>query len=257
MRLLLFIIAFLLIPFALIFEQDIYRYFYNKKNCDGRRTKRFANYGVPVPKGYGVYGLDVSHYSCVIDWDTVTKMNAEGVRMRFAFVRATRGRNFRDYLFDYNWKEAKKAGILRGAYHFYIANEDPATQAKNFLKTVKIEIGDLPPVLDIEDGDGTISDEQLLRGIKTWLIAVEHVTKVRPIIYCNLTYYQRFVVNHFDTYPIWVARYDVPKVALPTGRPWQFWQFSKSGRVNGITEKIDLNAFNGTYEQLKALTKSK
>ncbi len=250
-----FIIAFLLIPLVFIFEQDIYRYFYYKNNCDSKRTKRFANYGVPVPKGFGVYGLDVSHYSCVIDWEAVSKMNVEGVKMRFAFIRATRGRNFRDYLFDANWSAVKNAGLLRGAYHFYIANEDPATQAHNFLKTVKIEAGDLPPVLDIEDGDGTVSDEQLLKGIKIWLTAVEHTTKVKPIIYCNLTYYQRFVAGRFDDYPIWVARYDVPKVALPTGKIWQFWQFSKSGRVNGISEKIDLNAFNGTYEQLKNFTK--
>lgn len=182
-------------------------------------------------------------------------MNVNGVNMKFAFIRATRGRTSKDFLFSYNWEEAKNAGLLRGAYHYYIANEDADMQAQNFLRMFDLKAGDLPPVLDIEDGDGTVADETILKGLKTWLLTVEYVTNIRPIIYCNLSYYRRFIAGKFDDYPIWIARYDAPKVALPTGKAWHFWQFSRAARVSGISEKIDLNVFSGSYEQLLAMTK--
>ena len=39
---------------------------------------------------------------------------------------------------------------LRGAYHFYIPGTDALKQADFFIRTVKLDSGDLPPVLDVE-----------------------------------------------------------------------------------------------------------
>ena len=56
-------------------------------------------------------------------------------------------------------------------------------------------------------------------------------------------------------YPIWVAHYTTkPKPAVPPGwQNWTFWQFSETGKVTGITTPVDLDRFNGTLDQLRAL----
>ena len=58
--------------------------------------------------------------------------------------------NHKDTKFDYNWKQAEKQNLLRGAYHYYRPNENSTEQANFFIKTVKLGKGDLPPILDIE-----------------------------------------------------------------------------------------------------------
>ena len=44
----------------------------------------------------------------------------------------------------------KKKSFLRGAYHYFRPNENSTLQAQNFIKNVKLQPGDLPPILDIE-----------------------------------------------------------------------------------------------------------
>ena len=55
---------------------------------------------------------------------------------------------------DIRYKEnqigSKKQGFIRGYYHYYDPNENSTKQAHNFIETVKLEVGDLPPILDID-----------------------------------------------------------------------------------------------------------
>ncbi len=65
-------------------------------------------------------GIDVSHYSGTVDW---TKVKEGGYV--FAFAKATEGMDDNDPMFAAHWPAMKKAGILRGAYHFYVTEDDP------------------------------------------------------------------------------------------------------------------------------------
>jgi GH25 family lysozyme M1 (1,4-beta-N-acetylmuramidase) len=59
----------------------------------------------------------------------------------------------------------------------------------------------------------------------------------------------------FENYPLWLAEYrqnETPQLPLNWKR-WTFWQYSQNGRVAGINGSVDLNQFNGTAEQLRAL----
>ena len=257
---LLWFIALMMIPFVYVLQNRINAFYYNKAECAEPRKREWRSYNIPISPGYAAHGLDVSHYQCKIDWDKVQKMNENGVRVNFVFMRATRGIDMLDYQFDNNWKGAKSAAILRGAYHFYFFNKNPAQQANYFLKNVKIEKGDLPPVLDIEFDESTddklLSKDDILRGIATWLIIVERETGLKPIIYTNLDYYKRYISGKFPDYKIWIANYNNPRgVKLPDGKQWSFWQISTQVRCNGISEPADFNVFSGTKSELTALLK--
>ncbi|VXC08905.1 MULTISPECIES: glycoside hydrolase family 25 protein [Chryseobacterium] len=200
------------------------------------------------------YGFDISHYQNKEDikWDSLSIGN-KTIPLEFVVMRATMGNRNADKNFDEFWSSAKEHNLIRGAYHFYRADEDPVIQANNFLDNVKLESGDLPPVLDIEKIPKSKSKEKLIEDLKIWCKIVEETYGEKPIIYTYYHYYKDFLRSEFDGYPIWLANYnDVPEPS-PEDH-WDFWQFTENGIVYGINSKIDLNIYNGGVWSLKSLT---
>jgi lysozyme len=210
------------------------------------RKARFTHYpefGISIPEDYSIHGIDVSKYQQVIAWEEVHAMNVRNVSLGFAYIKATEGISNADPQFRRNWKKAREAGILRGAYHFFIGSRDGKMQAENFINRVQVEPGDLPPVLDIEQMNGATSIELRKEALK-FLATVEEYYGVRPVIYTNVDFYNRVLGSEFDGYPLWVAHYyqaRQPRIK----RGWVLWQHSAEGRVNGIISPVDFNVFNG------------
>ena len=205
--------------------------------------KHYTEFGIDIPVNYRIHGIDVSRYQQHISWDDVRQMQVKNVKIGFAFIKATEGTDRVDNNFRRNWFNAQQAGITRGAYHFFTASRSGKAQAENFLQMVKLQKGDLPPVLDIEQMNGTsVSDMQ--QRVADWLLLVEKKCRVKPIIYTNADFYKTFLAGRFDEYPLWVAHYlvkDKPRVQ----RSWSFWQHNESGHVDGIDSFVDFNVFNG------------
>jgi len=200
------------------------------------------------------YGFDVSHYQNKEDirWDSLTIGN-KTIPLEFVVMRATMGNRNADKHFAEFWAQAKKQEMIRGAYHFYRADEDPVIQANNFLENVKLESGDLPPILDIEKIPKRKTNKKLIEDLKIWCRIVEETYGEKPIIYTYYYYYKDFLKGEFDDYPLWLANYnDVPAPA-PEGH-WDFWQFTENGIVHGINTKVDLDIYNGSSWSLKSLT---
>jgi lysozyme len=200
------------------------------------------------------FGMDLSHYQRREDikWDSLSIGNG-AIPIEFVVLRATMGDRSADKRFDEFWKLSKKHNLVRGAYHFYRADEDPVMQANNFLANVKLESGDLPPVLDIEKIPKKKSTKELVEDLKIWCKIVEETYGEKPIIYTYYHYYKDFLKDEFDGYPIWLANYnDVPQPSPDAD--WKIWQFTEKGIVKGINTKVDLNVFNGNSWSLHRLT---
>lgn len=204
---------------------------------------RYNAFGIEIPTGYMIHGIDVSHHQDVINWGEVRKMNIKGLTLDFAFIKATEGLTNVDRLFKRNWFRAREEGIPRGAYHFFISTKSGRKQAENFIAQVTMEPGDLPPVLDVEQLYG-VKPKDLRPRVKEWLTVIEAYYKVKPIIYTNVDFYEKYLGKEFDEYPLWVAHYLQPNKPR-IQRDWLFWQHSETGKVNGIKEKVDFNVFNG------------
>lgn len=212
---------------------------------------RYPEFGIPIPNEYEIHGIDVSRYQQTISWDRVKDMNVHDIKLQFAFIKATEGVSNMDPYFKRNFKKSKQAGMVRGAYHFFIATKDGKLQAQNFIKNVDLESGDLPPVLDIEQAY-SVRPAQLRKEIKAWLEVVENHYHVRPVIYTYLDFYDKNLKGYFDDYPLWVAHYLQPHQPR-INRNWTFWQHNEKGHVNGILSKVDFNVFNGDSLSFKAL----
>ena len=238
------ILLIILVSFAL--ATYLFNRFYNRPSF-----VHYAAFGIDMPTRYNIHGIDVSRYQKTIGWKLIKEMEVENIRIGFAFMKATEGVSGIDGQFRRNWIQAKKADLPRGAYHFFIASKSGKAQAENFIENVKLQKGDLPPVLDIEQVNGA-SVTDLQQRVADWLLVVEKKYNVKPIIYTNADFYETFLAGRFDDYPLWVAHYlvkDKPRIK----RKWHFWQHSEKGRANGIDAFVDFNVFNGDSADFKKL----
>jgi lysozyme len=210
-------------------------------------------FGIIIPKGYSVHGIDVSKHQGNIDWKRVSLMKNNGVRITFAFIKATEGVSRQDDKFKLNWEQSAQNGLMRGAYHFYYPSRNADKQAENFIEMVKLTKGDLPPVVDIEYSNGK-SAKKICEGLKLFLVRLEKHYSVKPIIYTNIHFYNSNLKGNFDNYPLWIAGYfDHDRFYNEFITPWHFWQHSESGKVDGIRGKVDFNVFNGSLDDFKKL----
>jgi lysozyme len=201
-----------------------------------------------VPSPSSTLGIDVSHYQGHVDWQAVQENG-----IAFAFVKATEGRTWVDDFFAQNWKEMKRVGILRGAYHFFLPDRDATEQANHFLQTVRLETGDLPPVLDLEVDRG-VKPADILQGAKAWLNRVEQAIQRQPMVYTYPSFWKDTLGNPTDLadYPLWIAHYTTqPQPIVPGGwSDYTFWQHTEKGMVAGVRGACDRDRFNGSTQDL-------
>ena len=227
----------------------------NSEGIKVTSSPSYPSFGVDLPSDYEIHGIDVSRHQRNIDWEAVSKMRHKDVSITFAFIKASEGKSIADDYFKENWKEAKKHGLLRGAYHFYRPHLPAEIQAELFFKQLKkLESGDLPPVLDIEL-KGSTSASVLKRNLKRWLVLVEKHYGVRPIIYTSYSFYKHHLTGkEFKKYPLWIAHYRTADLNDKMNH-WHFWQHSDRGYVNGVRGTVDFNVFNGQSSELTDLCK--
>jgi GH25 family lysozyme M1 (1,4-beta-N-acetylmuramidase) len=93
-------------------------------------------------------GIDVSKWQD--NNSTAQQMNfTKSVAMgaKFVFIKSSQAL-WTDEDILYNWKSAKQAGLLRGAYHFLDWVANPKAQAQYAWSIIQNDPGELPPVVD-------------------------------------------------------------------------------------------------------------
>jgi len=195
----------------------------------------FDSLNVLKPKGNYAIGIDISHYQDSIDWQKLKYYNADSIA--FVIMKATEGNNYRDYLLSYNWQQANKYQIKKGAYHFYRADRNADSQAMNYLRNVPLHQHDFEPILDFEHTANKTTDS-LVKSLQCWLYKVEQYCHKKPIIYTNKVLYKRIIKPYFSQYPLWIAHYDTSHLY---NTQWHVWQFTSKGNISGIKRKVDIN----------------
>jgi len=205
-------------------------------------------------------GCDISHNNSTFDI----------VKSAFDFIicKATQNETFRDPVFNTNWQILKHGtNKVRGCYHFFGLGE-ARIQAENYLSR-GVDFGApgcLPPILDIEDLVGKDAADSLrlnkqvlanrsnwIESALEWLSIVEEKTGRTPIIYSYANYFAEYLNNdqRFTRFPLWIASYQNHEPGLPKGFDrYTFWQYSQYG---GPNKDLDLDLFNGTFDELKSL----
>ena len=167
-------------------------------------------------------------------------------------MKACEGSDHKDTRFDTNWEQAKENNFTRGAYHYFSPYSTGLAQAEMFIKTVKLENGDLPPMIDVEEKPE--NKTTFMQELKIFITKIEEHYGMKPIIYSSKKYKKRYLDDKFfDRYPTWIAHYYVD--SLEVDQNWTFWQCSDRGRLPGISKNVDINIFNGTDETIESFKK--
>ncbi len=200
-------------------------------------------------------GIDVSKWQGTIAWSKVA-----GAGIRFAIVRATKGRTYIDPKFQANVAGARANGIVVGAYHRATpsgganANTvDARAEADHYLDVASPGVGDLIPALDIEETGG-LAPPDLVVWVKAWVTRVTNVLGIRPMLYASPNFWtvhmggSTWFADH--GYRLWLAHWNVKTPTVPAndwqGRGWTFWQWTHKPGLPGVTTDLDRDRFAGT-----------
>ena len=186
-----------------------------------------------------IKGIDVSKWQGEINWE---KVKNDGIK--FAILRIGYGKyeNQKDEYFEKNYIEARKVGIFVGVYLYSYAKtvDDAKMEAANALMWLNNRKLDLPVYFDIEDKSQSKLDKKLLNDIcKAFCNRIEEVG-----YWAGIYTSKNWATNIIDgtslgkRYTYWIAQYN--QKCTYTG-PYDIWQYSSTGKVNGINGNCDMN----------------
>ena len=154
---------------------------------EGQEQDSDTEIDVPARKRASAFGIDVSHYQGVIDWERVKLSGQHPVE--FMFAKASQGVTIRDGQYLRNMDEARRVGILVGSYHYFSSGGNGVDQCDYFMETIRDVPQDLLPVVDVEECPRSWGPLSLRRNLRDFLLRMEQKYGMRPIIYTNIFFY--------------------------------------------------------------------
>lgn len=223
-------------------------------------SKAFFDYqnNLFVQQAKGV--IDVSEWQGDIDWAKAKADGVEGVIIRLGYGEG----NNADKKAQRNISECKRLGIPFGIYWYSYADtpsiaKEEGTDVVAKLKQFGVNPSDLayPVYYDLEkwtwEGHQPPTDPNVYNNIvNNWYSALQSDGYKNLGVYSYTSYLQG-PLKHADIYAktTWVAQYGARMGfdSFPTNS--RGWQYTSSGKVNGISGNVDMNAFgNKEYESL-------
>lgn len=199
------------------------------------------------------HGIDVSEHQKAIDWNKVKAAGIEYAFIRVGYRGYTKGALAEDTYFRQNLAGATAAGVKVGVYIFSqaITVEEAREEANYLLERIKDYNITFPVVLDYEfsPNKGRLETANLSKADGT-AICLEFCKTIQAAGYTPMVYANPDMLNNHlnateisNQYLIWLANYTTQ--TSYTGK-FDYWQYSSSGAVDGITGRVDMNFFYGT-----------
>ena len=223
-------------------------------------SKAFFDYqnNLFVQQAKGV--IDVSEWQGDIDWVKAKADGVEGVIIRLGYGEG----NNADKKAQRNISECKRLGIPFGIYWYSYADTPSLAKEEGAdvvakLKQFGVNPSDLayPVYYDLEkwtwEGHKPPTDPNMYNNIvNNWYSALQSAGYKNLGVYSYTSYLQG-PLKHADIYAktTWVAQYGARMGfdSFPTNS--RGWQYTSSGKVDGISGNVDMNAFgNKEYESL-------
>ncbi len=185
-------------------------------------------------------GIDVSVHNGNINWKAVADEKID-----FAIIRAGYGKieSQKDVRFENNFSGCKEQNIQCGVYWYSYASSanEAAEEADACLKSIRDKKFEYPVFFDIENEFQSKLPSKVCSEIaKTFCDAMEESG-----YFVGLYSYKSFLESNISEevlkrYTVWVAHTGVDKTSYKN--PYGIWQFSHTGRINGIDTAVDLNS---------------
>lgn len=222
-------------------------------------TKAFFDYrnNLFVQQAKGV--IDVSSWQGDVDWAKAKADGVEGAIIRLGYGWG----NYADAKAQRNINECKRLGIPFGIYWYSYAYDANCARAEGNdvaakLRQMGVSPNDLkyPVYYDLEKwtwaGHTPPTNPNVYSGMAdAWYGALQSAGYKNLGVYSYTSYLQG-PLNNSNIYAKtrWVAQYGAQMGYNAFGTNDRGWQYTSSGRINGISGSVDMNAFgNKTYAQ--------
>ena len=203
--------------------------------------------GLPVYNGdkYDTrLGIDVSFYQGVIDWEAVAADGIEFAMIRCGYRGSETGEMVVDEQFENNIQGALDAGLDVGVYFFSQSTGaiEAAEEANFVLNLIDGYNITMPVAFDWEPLEGSRAEDIDRSELTASAVVFCEMVKdagYTPCVYLyRYTGYYEYMMERLADYELWVG-------ALGTWPDFYYehllWQFSMTGRVNGIDADVDLD----------------
>lgn len=192
-----------------------------------------------------IKGIDVSKWQGDIDWQKVRQ-----VGIQHAMIRAGYGSNANqiDPKLQANVDGCEANGVHYGFYWYsYATNAAEArAEAKLMLSTIKNYKPDMPIAYDIEYEPSILALDNATRTamVKAFLSEVE-AAGYYGILYASTNFISTYLnYNQLTAYDVWAAQYGSQCTCT---MPYGMWQYTSSGKVNGISGNVDMDMIYKDY----------
>ena len=190
------------------------------------------------------FGIDVSKYQSNIDWEQVKTAGVKFVIVRIGYRGYGSGALVEDSTYRRNIQGAINAGLKVGVYFYSQAiNEQEAVEeASMVLSLVSGYSLPLGVYYDTESVSGGRANA--LSAAERTACAVAFCETIRGAGYRAGVYsyaswfYNALNFANISKYNIWIAQY---RDKLSFSYKYNIWQYTGSGRVNGISKPVDMN----------------
>lgn len=189
--------------------------------------------------------VDISQWNGIVDFGQLKAQGVTGV-----YVKISQGVNSFDKNVKANAVGARLANMGLGYYHFATTNisnvvADATAEALDvFNQTKGLPAPTMKSVLDIETNDIKLTPQDCLTWIRTY-VAVRKNQGFDTRLYSGLSWLNtNLPIGHELGYlSLWLAEYNNwSSPQLPHGwNDWDIWQYSATGKLNGIQGNVDLN----------------
>lgn len=185
-------------------------------------------------------GIDVSYYQGDIDWERVKSAGVE-----FAIIRCGYGmdvKNQDDEKFERNVTECERLSIPYGVYLYSYADSvaKAESEAAHTLRMLNGRKPLYPVYYDLENAQttGRCSKEQILKIAKTF-IGIMEANGLWAGIYANLYWNNTLLTDGwYNSKARWIAQW---ADNCTYGGEYGIWQYTSSGRIDGINGNVDLD----------------
>lgn len=178
-------------------------------------------------------GIDVSYYQGEVDWQ-----NVENDGIDFAMIRASYGTTT-DTQFVNNMRNIAQTSLGVGAYHFCYATtaEEAREEANYFLNQISPYKFSYPVAIDLEYEPLLNLSSTALTNIALTFGDILENAGYYVSLYANLNWLVNFLdMDVLDRFDVWLAQWG-PEPTYSGN--FGIWQYTDSGRVNGIYGDVD------------------
>lgn len=192
--------------------------------------------------------IDISEFQAGINWSQVKNDDVS-----LATIRVQDGTSHEDLRYKSNIPNVINAGVNYAVYAFFRgqSNADAQAEARNFYNRTQSAIGSRKQptfyMIDVETLEMSNNYGAMRGGVEAYMNQLNAlgVPDNKIVLYIANNLYSNLNLNVGRAGSIWLPSYGINDGTVANSRkpthPYDLWQYTSVGRVNGITGNVDMS----------------